>query len=74
MKGFKNVIMMLLMVGVFFIHLNNGTVVKAKSVYIGKNYVTGYTIDTHRKDFGRIGAKRIIVPREQVLYIEEKDE
>ena len=74
MKGFKNVMMMLIMMSVFFIYLKDGTIIKAKSVSISKNYVTGYTMDTHRRDFGRAGAKRIIVPREQVIYIEEKDE
>lgn len=74
MKGFKNVMMMLIMMSVFFIYLKDGTIIKAKSVSTSKHYVTGYTMDTHRGDFGRVGSKRIIVPREQVIYIEEKDE
>ena len=74
MKGFKNVMMMLLIMGIFFIHLKDGTVVKAKSVYAGWRYVTGYTIDTPDEDVGRMLGKRLIIPKEQVLYIEEKEE
>jgi len=72
MKGFKNVMMVLLMVGIFFIHLNNGTVVKAKNVYIGSDYVTGYTMDTPDKYVGSIRGKKIFVPIERILYIEER--
>ncbi len=74
MKGFKNVMMILMVMGIFFIHLKYGTVLKVKSISTSKYYVTGYTMDTLKEDFGRAGAKRIIVPREQIVYIEEEDE
>ena len=69
MKGFKNVMLILLMVGVFSIHLKSNAIIKAKCLTVKNGWVEAYTLES--KNCNTFEGELIYVPKEHVKYIME---